>query len=99
METELVWVGHSLSNVSSELFISQHHQPQPHRMHDRLAAALDSQFAEEGIDVEFDGVVADAEALGDSLVGEALGEELEDFALAGCQGLGQIFGRSGGVAQ
>jgi hypothetical protein len=44
-------------------------------------------------------VVADAEALGDSLVGEALGEELEHFALAGCRGLGQLFGRSRGVAE
>jgi hypothetical protein len=68
-------------------------------MHDRLAAALDSQLAEEDVDVEFDGVVVDAEALGDSLVGEALGEELEHFALAGCQGLGQLFGRSRGVAE
>src|SRR4051812_42408093 len=31
-------------------------------MHDRLAAALDSQLAEEGVDVELDGVVDDAEA-------------------------------------
>src|ERR1700704_1768239 len=68
-------------------------------MHDCLATALDSQLAEEGVDVELDGVVADAEALGDSLVGEALGEELENFALAGCQWLGQLFGGGRGVAE
>jgi hypothetical protein len=49
--------------------------------------------------VELAGVVADAEALGDPLVGEALGEELEHFEITGCQGLGQLFGRSGGVAE
>src|SRR5262245_11120127 len=68
-------------------------------MHDRLTPALHSQLAEDGVDVELGGVLADAEALGDALVGEALGEELEDFELARGQGLGQLFGWSGGVAE
>src|ERR1700681_1300625 len=68
-------------------------------MDDRLAAALDSQLAEEGVDVELDGVGADSEALGDSLVGAALGEEFEHFALARSQGLGQLFWRYGRVAE
>src|SRR3954468_21478107 len=95
METRVPRVCPSNSKVivCSSASPSQHHQPHPHRMDDRLAAALDTQLAEDGVDVELDGVLADGEALGDLLVGEALGEELEHFALARGQGLGQLFGR------
>src|SRR4051794_35187138 len=68
-------------------------------MHDRLAAALHPQLAEDGVDVELGGVLADAETLGDALVGETLGEKLENFELARRQGLGQLFRRDGGVVE
>ena len=51
-------------------------------MHDRLGSRLHAEFAEDGVDVELDGVVADAEALGDLFVGEPAGKELQHFELA-----------------
>src|SRR5262245_27883251 len=65
---------------------SEHDQPQPYSLDDRLAPALDSQFAENGVDVELGRVLADAEPLGDLLVGETLSEELQDLQLPRRQG-------------
>jgi len=44
-----------------------------------------ARFVEDAIDVELDGPCADAERLGDELVGEAAGDERQDLGLAGGQ--------------
>jgi len=44
-----------------------------------LRAALGTKFAHDGIDMEFDGVLTDVEAIGNSLVGQSLGYKLEHF--------------------
>ena len=51
-------------------------------MHDGLGSRLDAQLAEDRVDVELHGVVADAEALRDLLVREAAGEKLQHLELA-----------------
>src|SRR5262249_11311761 len=71
-------------------FGSEGDQPQPDGLHDRLAAALDAQLAEDGVDVELDRVVADAQPLGDPLVGEPLAEELEHLDLPWREALDEV---------
>ncbi len=53
---------------------------------DGFGSACGVEFLEEAGDVELGGVGGDPEAEGDLLVWEALGDELEDFALAGAEG-------------
>ena len=44
-----------------------------------LGAAVSTQFAHEGIDVEFDCVLAHAQTVGNDFVGQTLGQQLEHF--------------------
>ena len=60
---------------------------------DGLGAALGAELGQDRRDVELDGVVADGEALGDGLVGQALGDEVEYLALP----LGQILAEASPV--
>src|SRR5213076_597953 len=53
---------------------------------DGLGPRRGPQLHHHAVDVELGRVVADAEAVGDQLVGQALGEQLDDLALA----LGQL---------
>ena len=50
---------------------------------DGLRTTLSAQFAEEGVDVEFDGVLTDVQVIGDGLIGETFGQELENLQFAG----------------
>jgi hypothetical protein len=52
-------------------------------LYHRLGAALGVEFAEDGVDVEFDGVVADVEAEGNSLVGQPFGQQAQYVEFAG----------------
>ena len=52
-------------------------------------------FLEDVIEVEFDGALGDAEAVGDFFVGEAFGDEGEDLMFAGGEGVGLAFGWCG----
>src|SRR5262249_25151671 len=51
---------------------------------DCLCTALRTQFAENGVDVEFDSVLADVQAVGNGLIGKTFGKELQDFQFTGC---------------
>ena len=44
-----------------------------------LGTALGAQLAHDGVDVEFDGMVTDAQAVSDSLVGEPFRQEIQHF--------------------
>jgi hypothetical protein len=44
---------------------------------DGFGAALGVEFAEDGVDVEFDGMVADVEAKGDGFVRQSFSEQVE----------------------
>lgn len=50
---------------------------------------------EDVVEVEFDGALGDAEAVGDFFVGEAFGDESEDLMFAGGEGVGLSFGMGG----
>src|SRR3954454_4942279 len=78
---------------------SEGDQPQSDGLDDRLAAALHAELAEDGIDVELDRVVADAQPLGDPLVGEPLTEELQHLALPRGEVLDEVRRRWGSVAE
>ena len=60
----------------------------------RLGAASSAEFVEKTAGVSLDGVLADEEALGDFAVGEAGGDEAEDFEFAWGDAEG---GEAGGV--
>lgn len=53
---------------------------------DGFGAGAGSEFAHDGGDVEFDGVLGDVEAGGDFFVAESVGEEAEDFGFAWGEG-------------
>ena len=52
-----------------------------------LGAIRGAQFRQEMLDIELDGVQAEYQVLGDLLVGEAFGHELENLALSFTQRL------------
>src|SRR5262249_4801533 len=70
---------------------------EPCRHYHRLGARRDPQLAEDRVDVELDRPFADAQPLRNAAVGEAFGEELQDFALAGGERLDRrlVSGRAG----
>ena len=49
---------------------------------DGFCAAADAKFSEYGVNVEFDSVLADIEALGNGLVRQPLGQESQHLVLA-----------------
>src|SRR5258706_15366615 len=79
------WAGRPARKARSE-----GDQPQPEGLHDRLAPALRAELAEDGVDVELGGVLADPQGLGDAPVRESLGQLLEDLVLARRERFGQL---------
>jgi hypothetical protein len=59
-------------------------------MTDRGRACGDAQFAEDGADVKFDGVLADAERVRNLAIRKSGGHLLEDFLLAHGQRFDEI---------
>ncbi len=57
-------------------------QPQAGGADDGLGAALRAQLAHNGVDVELDGMLADAQLAGDGLVGQPFGQQLQHFKFA-----------------
>jgi hypothetical protein len=57
---------------------------------DGFGAGAGAELGQERTDVELGGVFADAELAGDATIGQALGQQLEDLALARGQGWGRL---------
>src|SRR3990172_12534519 len=74
---------------------SEEDQPEAGGEDDGLSTALGAQLAQDGVDVELHGMLADAQPLSDGLIGQALGQELEHLHLARGQLLGQWHRASG----
>ena len=74
----------------------EHDQPEPGGADDGFGAALRAELAEDGVDVELDGMVANPQSLCDGLIGEALGQELQHFQLTRGQILDRAFARVSG---
>src|SRR3970040_890597 len=53
-----------------------------HGVHDGLSPVVDAQLAQDGRHVVLYGLLADAEGVGDLLVGHALGDVVQDLHLA-----------------
>lgn len=67
--------------------------------HHRLCPCLGIELAEQGVDVELRGVLADPKGAADIFVREAFSEKLQHLPLTGCQrfdkrGVGGLLGRS-----
>jgi hypothetical protein len=58
---------------------SEEQPPQTGGTDHSLRAALGPKFAHDGIDMEFNGVLTDVEAIGNGLVGQSLSHKLEHF--------------------
>ena len=69
------------------------------RLRHRFGARAGFQLAEHGLEVEFDGMQGDAQAAGDRLVRQAVGDGVEDLRLTrGQKGprLGLLYGAEAG---
>ncbi len=58
-------------------------ESQPGGQGDRLGAALGVQLAHDGIHVKLDGVLAHAQAGGNTFIGQSLGQKPQDVLLSG----------------
>ncbi len=56
----------------------QEDQAEARGAHHRFGAAACAELAEQGVDVELDGVLADVEPQGDGLVGQSLSQQAQD---------------------